>query len=103
VPVAIRHTLYADAPGNPGVRRLRASLAAVGHRLSNKRVHRLMQAAGLRGRHPKAGERNTVHGDQPVPAPDRIGRAFTAEHPNTKRCGDITHVKTCTAGPASRP
>ncbi|MDQ6909249.1 MAG: hypothetical protein M3Z84_00445, partial [Actinomycetota bacterium] len=27
-------------------------------------------------------------------APDLIGRAFTAEVPNTKWCGDITYVKT---------
>ncbi len=92
--IAIMHTLYADARGNPGVRRLRAGLAAVGHRLSHKRVHRLMQAAGLRGRHPRAWKRTTIPGEQPVPAPDLIGRAFTADAPNTRWCGDITYVKT---------
>lgn len=66
------------ARGNPGVRRVRAGLAAAGHRVSHKRVHRLMQAAGLRGRHPKAWRRTTIPGEKPVPAPDLIGRAFTA-------------------------
>ena len=80
--------------GNPGVRRVRAGLAAAGHGVSHKRVHRLMQAAGLRGRHPKAWKRTTIAGDKPVPAPDLIGRAFTAQAPNTRWCGDITYVKT---------
>lgn len=92
--IAIMKKLHADARGNPGVRRLRAGLAAAGHLLSHKRVHRLMRAAGLRGRHPKAWKRTTVHGEKPVTAPDRIGRAFTAERPNEKWCGDITYVKT---------
>ncbi len=80
--------------GNPGVRRLHAELAALGHRVSHKRVWRLMKAAGLRGRHPKAWKRTTVPGDAPVPAPDLIGRDFTAEAPDQRWCGDITYVKT---------
>jgi putative transposase len=92
--IAIMRRLHAQARGNPGVRRMRAGLAAAGHRLSHKRVWRLMKAAGLRGRHPKAWKRTTIGGDQPVAAPDRIGRAFHAERPNQKWCGDITCVKT---------
>ena len=92
--IALMRTLHAAARGNPGVRRLRAGLAAAGHRLSHKRVHRLMQAAGLRGRHPKAWKRTTIPGEAPVPAPDLIGRAFTAEKPNERWCGDITYVRT---------
>ena len=86
--------IRAQARGNPGVRRVRAGLAAAGHLVSHKRVHRLMRAAGLRGRHPKAWRRTTVPGERPVPAPDLIGRAFTAEQPNTRWCGDITYIKT---------
>lgn len=92
--VAIMRKLHADGRGNPGVRRLRAGLAALGHRLSHKRVWRLMRAAGLRGRHPRAWKRTTVAGDRPVGAPDLIGRVFTAERPNTRWCGDITYIKT---------
>ena len=91
--VVLRH-LHAEALGNPGVRRLRAGLAAAGYRVGHKRVHRLMWLAGLRGRHPKAWKRTTVHGDQPVNAPDLIGRSFTADEPDLKWCGDITYVKT---------
>jgi putative transposase len=92
--VAIMKRVYAEERGNPGVRRMRASLAALGHSMSNKRVWRLMKAAGLRGRHPKAWKRTTIGGDKPVPAPDLIGRAFFADRPNEKWCGDITYVKT---------
>ncbi len=53
-----------------------------------------MKAAGLQGRHPKAWKRTTVPGEQPVNAPDLIGRDFTAAAPNQKWCSDITYVKT---------
>jgi len=53
-----------------------------------------MKAAGLQGRHPKAWKRTTIGGDHPVPAPDLIGRDFTAQAPNTRWCGDVTYVKT---------
>jgi putative transposase len=78
-----------DGRGNPGVRRVRAGLASLGHLLSHKRVWRLMRAAGLRGRHPKAWKRTTVHGDCPVSAPDLIKRDFSAPAPNQRWCGDI--------------
>ena len=88
--IAVMKKVYDEARGNPGVRRVRAGLAALGHLVSHKRVHRLMQAAGLRGRHPKAWKRTTIGGDQPVPAPDLIGRDFTAALPDMRWCGDVT-------------
>lgn len=92
--IAIMKRLHAEGRGNPGVRRMRAGLAALGHRLSHKRVWRLMKAADLQGRHPKAWKRTTIGGDKPIPAPDLIGRAFSAERADQKWCGDITYVKT---------
>jgi transposase InsO family protein len=53
-----------------------------------------MQDADLQGRHPKAGKRTTVAGESPVPAPDLIGRDFTAQAANQRWCGDITYIKT---------
>ncbi|MGP7996105.1 MAG: IS3 family transposase [Streptosporangiaceae bacterium] len=85
--IAIMKKIYEDARGNPGVRRMRAGLAALGHLMSHKRVHRLMQAAGLRGRHPRAWRRTTIGGDKPVPAPDLIGRDFTAPGPMRNGAG----------------
>jgi putative transposase len=91
---AIIAAIYRQARGNPGVRRVRAGLAALGHLLSHKRVYRLMKAAGLQGRHPRAWKRTTIGADHPVPAPDLIRRDFTAAAPNTRWCGDVTYVKT---------
>lgn len=87
-------TAYDRLRGNPGVRRLHAELAALGHRVSRKRVWRLMKTAGLQGRHPRAWKRTTIAGDAPVSAPDLIGRDFTAARPNERWCGDITYIKT---------
>lgn len=93
--VLIRH-LFDMLRGNPGVRRIRAELAALGRRVGHKRVHRLMQAAGLAGRHPRACKRTTVAGERPVDAPDLLGRDFTAAGPNQRWVGDISYVKTWT-------
>jgi len=87
-------TIFDRLKKNPGRRRVRAELAASGFRVSLKRVHRLMQAADLQGRHPRAWKRTTVHDQRPVPAPDLLGQDFSAERPNTKWCGDITYIKT---------
>jgi putative transposase len=92
--IVIIKKICKDGRGNPGVRRVRAGLAALGHHLAHKRVWRLMRVAGLQGRHPKAWKRTTVHGDTPVSAPDLIGRSFTAPAVNQRWCGDITYIKT---------
>jgi transposase InsO family protein len=92
--IAVIKELHTRGRGNPGVRRLHAGLAAAGHRVSRKRVWRLMKSAGLQGRHPKAWKRTTIAGQRPVPAPDLIGRCFTAAAPNQRWCGDVTYVKT---------
>jgi putative transposase len=89
----LRHA-YDRLRANPGVRRLHAELVALGHQVSRKRVWRLMKQAGLQGRHPKAWKRTTIAGDAPVPAPDLIGRDFTAALPDQRWCGDITYIKT---------
>lgn len=80
--------------GDPGVRRIRAELAAHGVRVAHKRVHRLMQVAGLQGRHSRAWKRTTIAGVHPTNAPDLIERNFTAEAPNEKWVGDITYIRT---------
>lgn len=92
--VATIKEVFERLRGNPGVRRVRAELLVLGHRLSHKRVWRLMKAAGLQGRHPQAWKRTTVAGASPVPAPDLIGRDFTAQAADERWCGDITYVKT---------
>lgn len=87
--------IHAGLRGNPGVRRVHAGLRAAGHRVSRKRVWRLMRTAGLAGRHPKSFRRTTIQGSGPVDAPDLLGRDFApGGGPNRRWCGDITYVKT---------
>lgn len=86
--------VHKELDGNPGVRRTWAHLTASGWRISRKRVHRLMRAVDLQGRHPKAWKVTTVAGETPVNAPDLIKRNFSATEPNTAWCGDITYIKT---------
>lgn len=92
--LAVIKQVHQRLRGNPGVRRVHAELVTLGHRVAPKRVWRLMKAAGLHGRHPKPWKRTTIAGDSPVPAPDLIGRDFTAQAANQRWCGDITYVKT---------
>ena len=86
--------IHTELHGNPGVRRIWAELVVRGVRVSRKRVWRLMRAAGLQGRHPRAFTRTTVTGRRPIDAPDLIGQDFTASAPDTRWCGDITYVQT---------
>ena len=86
--------LFAGARENPGVRRMRAMLAAAGRVVSARKVHRLMRAAGLAGRHPRRTKATTVAGQQLVDAPDLLVRDFTANAPDLKWCGDITYIQT---------
>jgi hypothetical protein len=66
--------IHAQLEGNPGVRRVWAELVVASWRVSRKRVWRLMRAAGLRVRHPRAVKRTTVAGARPIDAPDLIGQ-----------------------------
>lgn len=90
---ALIESAYVRLRGNPGVRRMRAELSARGHEVSHKRVWRLMSAAGLQGRHPRAWKRTTIPGDDAAPAPDLIGRDFTATEADTRWCGDVTYIR----------
>ena len=86
--------VFEELRGNPGRRRMRAELLAKGVKVSLGRVHRLMTAAGLVGRHPKAWRATTLRGEGPNYAPDLVKGDFTADKANEKWCGDITYVKT---------
>lgn len=70
-------------------------LRALGHRINQKRVERLMREMGLRAKQKdKFKPRTTVVDGTASISPDRIGQDFSAEHPNQRWVGDITYLET---------
>ena len=76
-----------------GAPRVHAELHANQHRVSRKRVARLMRSAGLVGRPPRRFRRTTV-ADRHAPAADLVQRQFTATAPDQIWFGDITYIRT---------
>ena len=77
-----------------GTRRVRNQLARLGERVSHKRVHRLMQAAGLQCRRRRRRSRSSPQEEQATTLTDLVQRDFTAESPDEKWVGDITYLPT---------
>jgi putative transposase len=77
-----------------GYPRVHAELRALGVRCSRKRVARLMRKAGLQGCIRGRRKRTTRRDEHAVPAPDRVGRNFSAAAPNKLWTADITYVHT---------
>ncbi len=90
----IRH-FHAASDATYGMPRIRADLIEDGHRISRKRVARLMRRAGLRGVSRRRGFVVTTRRDaRQRPAPDLVKRAFVADRPNHLWVADMTYVPT---------
>ena len=59
-----------------------------------ERVARLMRVAGWQGVHRRSFNHATKANPNAVPAPDLLGRDFTATAPNQKWVADVTYVPT---------
>jgi putative transposase len=77
-----------------GVPRVQAELRDHGHRVSRKRVARLMRAAGLRGCGRRRRVRTTVSDPQATPAPNSVDRQFSAGDVNQLWITDLTSLWT---------
>lgn len=77
-----------------GTRRVRNQLARLGEQVPHKRVHRLMQDAGLRCRHPRRRRTTTSDPTEQGELADLVQRDFTAKSPDEKWVGDITYLAT---------
>ncbi|MGW5121806.1 IS3 family transposase, partial [Streptomyces noursei] len=86
VHAASRHTY--------GVPRIHAELRRLGRCVNHKRVARLMREHGIRGAHRRRRRSLTRPDRKARPAPDLIGRDFTASVPGSKLVGDITFLPT---------
>ena len=80
-----------------GAKRVALDLAAQHERegvgpVNHKKVARLMREHGIEGRHQRRRRNLTRQDPAAQSAPDLLGRAFTANAPNAKWCGDITYI-----------
>ncbi|MGW1704290.1 DDE-type integrase/transposase/recombinase [Streptomyces sp. NPDC002206] len=74
--------------------RIHAGLRRVGHRVNRKRVERVMRERDISGVTRRRRKGLTRPVKRAVPAPDLIGRDFTASALGMKLVGDITYILT---------
>ena len=87
--------MFGQVPATFGCRRVAAQLNREGHECSVGLVADLMRELGLKAVQPRAYKRTTIPGEEPVTAPDLIGRDFTASSAAGERLvGDITYLRT---------
>jgi putative transposase len=77
-----------------GYRRLHAALRRQGAVASPELVRDLMRELGLVACQPRPFRPTTTIAGQAAPAPDLVGRDFTATAPGKKFVGDITYIPT---------
>jgi len=87
--------IHRRSGGTYGAPRVHAELRDDhGVHISRKRVARLMRAADLQGVHRRRRVSLTRRGRRPRPAPDLVGRRFTAAAADELWTADITYVPT---------
>ncbi|BFO16049.1 hypothetical protein SHKM778_24370 [Streptomyces sp. KM77-8] len=87
--------IHLASRGTYGVPRVHAELRRQGQAVNRKRVERLMREHGIAGHSRRTGRRSLTRADRTAaPAPDLIGRDFTAPAPGLRVAGDITYVPT---------
>jgi transposase InsO family protein len=85
--------IHADSGGTYGSPRVTVELHDQGVRVNRKRVERIMRQRDIVGRHLRRRKRTTIPDPTAPPAPDLIGRDFTATAPDRRWCGDITYLR----------
>jgi transposase InsO family protein len=86
--------IHADHRGAYGSPRVTAELRRRGRPVNRKRVERIMRERGIVG-HTRRRRRSLTRPDATAaPAPDLIGRDFTAPAPGHRFVGDITYLPT---------
>ena len=87
-------TVFTDADGTYGHRRVYAQLARWGEAASPELVRALMRELGLVACQPRPWRPTTTIPGDAGAIPDLVGRDFTADAPGTKLVGDITFIPT---------
>jgi putative transposase len=87
--------VHAESGGIYGAPRIHAVLRALGRRIGQNRIARLMRGAGLRGLAALPRRVRTTDSRHSYPiAPNRLGRNFTASAPNQVWLADLTYIPT---------
>ncbi|GAA1156973.1 MULTISPECIES: IS3 family transposase [Streptomyces violaceusniger group] len=86
--------IHLASKGAYGVPRVHAELRRLGRAVNRKRVERIMRERGIAGVTRRRRRSLTRPDKQARPAPDLIGRDFTADRPGTRLVGDITYLAT---------
>lgn len=90
--------IFEASNGVFGYRKVHVKLLEQGHSVCDRVVRDIMAEQGLESCHP-APWRSVTQADGTPPAPDLIGRDFTATRPGVRFVGDITQIDTW-EGPA---
>ncbi|MFI6063536.1 IS3 family transposase [Streptomyces sp. NPDC051286] len=86
--------IHASSRGAYGAPRVHAALRRKGHAINRKKVERIMRERDIRGVTRRRRRHLTQQDTKAAPAPDLVGRDFTATRPGTKLVGDITYLPT---------
>ncbi|MGC9671592.1 IS3 family transposase [Planosporangium sp. 12N6] len=85
--------IHAESGGSYGSPRVTVELRERGRPVNHKRTARLMRVGDVVGRHQRKRTRTTIPDPAAPPAPDLLGRDFTATALDTRWCGDITYLR----------
>nr|WP_277348596.1 IS3 family transposase [Streptomyces sp. C1-2] len=88
--------LHLASKATYGVPRIHVGLRRLGHRVNRKRIERVMRERGTSGVTRRRCKGLARPAERALPAPDLIGRDFTATVPGTKLVGNITYIPTDT-------
>jgi transposase InsO family protein len=86
--------IHSGHRGAYGSKRVTVELCRNGKRINRKRVERLMRERGIVGITRRRRRSLTKQDPAAAPAPDLIGRDFTAHAPGERFVGDITYLPT---------
>lgn len=84
--------IHATSRGAYGAPRVHAALRRKGQAINRKRGERIMRERDIRGVTRRRRPHLTQQDTKAPPAPDLVGRDFTADDPGRKLVGDITYL-----------
>jgi transposase InsO family protein len=86
--------IHGKSRGAYGAPRVHAALRRKGQAINRKKVEWIMRERDIRGMTRRKRRYLTKQDTKAAPAPDLVGRDFTAAEPGTKLVGDITYLAT---------